>query len=643
MAGHLLRWRPVGTGLYLAEVATTAALFLGALLAGAGIVDRIGGDAGARPAEWWLHSLAIGLGLPVLAVLFLGLAGVLSRTSAVVAASLVLAVGMVASRRVLSRLRTSLAHAVGDLRTPHGAAAATVLGAALLLPFATALLPEVFYDALLYHLEAPERWLRDGGLTAVPFSFHLNYPINVSALYLLVRSVVPEASGGLVHWGFLVASAGALLALGGRAGKGVGIVAALLFCITPSVLEIGGQSIADLAVVFWTLAAASAWLIWRERGERGWLILCGLEIGLAIGAKYTAILVALAPILLLTLLLPGRRALGTRARDLALVGVAVLAAFSPWLIRNGLETGNPLYPYLLPTRAEFTTPHSLQTELENRMVEGSGPVRILRHAMAGPRELVTTGVGAAPLIGMSLLLPLPLLLLRRPLLPDIARLLALGGLGFLAWDLTVHVTRYALPWLALLSVPAAAALLGDASRLRRRLLMLVVALGLCQNFHLAWMTTDWTALRDILSGSASRESYVEKYVSYYGAVQHANGELSADDRILFFGEARGFYCRIPHVTNGPERPPRLFEIAAAEPGRPLAEVLLGRGFTHILMSRSEIRRLTSQGRLGFPGSAVQSAVERLLEGETEILYDDGNVLLAALRRPALSPGAPPPR
>lgn len=645
MAGQLARWLPAGAGVLLAEAAATAALFAGALLVGAALLGRIAVTDDLTPAERAVHALALGLGALVLTVLGLGLAGVLGRGRVLAAAGLVGLAGLVASRRALASLARCLTDLFGDARSPGGAAAAVALCGALLLPLAAALLPQVFYDTLLYHLEAPERWLRAGKLVADPYSFHLNYPVNVSALYLLVRALAPEAGGGLVHWGFLAASALALLALGRRVGKGVGILAALLFCVTPTAIEIGGLAVADHAVVFWTLAAASAWLAWSGRRAPGLLLLCGLEIGLAIGAKYTAILVALVPLGLLTLAAPGRRPAGARLRDAALLGIAAVVAFSPWLVRNGLETGNPLYPYLLPARAEFATPHSLQVEIENRMVEGSGAARIARHLLAGPVEILTTGVGAAPVVGLSLFLPLPLLLLQRPLPAVTARLLALAGIGFLAWDLTVHVTRYALPWLALLAVPAASALLQERRVARRRILIALVAAGLLQNLYLGWLATDWSALRDILRGARTREAYLEEYVSYYPAARHANEHLSPTDKILFVGEARGYYCRIPHATSGPERPPRLFDIAAAAPDRPLAEVLLERGFTHVLVSRSEIRRLSAQGRLRPPSPAVRSAVDALLGRDVEILADDGNVLLGRLRapRPGLSPPAPPPR
>src|SRR5438477_84151 len=84
-------------------------------------------------------------------------------------------------------------------------AAALASAAFLLLPVLPSLVPPWFYDALLYHLEAPELSLRSGRLAAVPYNFYLDYPLNMSALYLAARAVAPSplASPALLHVVFL--------------------------------------------------------------------------------------------------------------------------------------------------------------------------------------------------------------------------------------------------------------------------------------------------------------------------------------------------------------------------------------------------------------------------------------------------------
>jgi hypothetical protein len=576
-----------------------------------------------------VHALAVGLGSLVLGVLALGLAGILSRTTVLG----LLAVAAVVSLSRWRMLREDLVAGVralkAELATPAHAALGVVLVAALLVPFAASLLPEAFYDSLLYHLEAPEVWLEHGRLAAVPTNLHLNYPVNTSALYLATRCVSTSVSAGPLHWFFLVASALTLIAMAKPAGRGVGVVAAALFVITPTSLEVAGYAAADMATVFWCVAAVAAWLRWVETRSPGLLVLVGCELGLAVGAKYTAILVALVPVLVMTLLVPRRRSLVTRLRHASLVGLTAAICFSPWLVRNGFETGNPLYPYIFESSGPFAVEHSLEEEIAGRLEESVTPGRLAVHALTGLVELVRDGAGAAPLIGPVLLLPLLLLMLQRPLSERTRWCLLLSAIAFVGWDLTVHVTRYALPFLAVLAVPAATALVNERARWRRVVLYAFVGFGLAHNLLLGWLATDWGSLRDQLRGASTREDYLAKYVSYFSAVDHANKHLSRDGRIIFVGEARGYYCEIPHVTSGPASTTLLYQLAEKAGDQPLGPFLLEHGFTDLLISRSEMKRL----RVTPPSQQVGKTVVGLLTSGVEVLFDNGNVSLLRVLPP----------
>jgi hypothetical protein len=414
----------------------------------------------------------------------------------------------------------------------------------------------------------------------------------------------------------------------------VAVLAAVLFVVTPSTLQVAGFAMADLGVVFWCLAAFSAWIVWAERQVHWALVICGLELGLAIGAKYTAALVGLVPVLILTVVWKRAASLRTRLVCALVVGGLALAAFGPWLLRNGIETGNPIYPYFFSARPEFAVEHDFRKEVANRLDSSGADGSYLVHVLLGPYELLTTGVGAMGLLGTTLLLPLALLALRRRLERRTIALLALGGCGFVCWDLTAHLTRYALPFLACLAVPAAVALYGEPVSWRRRLLAACVALGLLTNLLTAWMLTDWGAVRSQWMGTSTREDYLAQHVAYYPAVEFANQNLTATDRILFFGEARGFYCEIPHVVSGARRRPLLLEIAertsAGAASTPLVTALRQRGFTHILVGLGEVARLHGEDWFARLDPAARRSVAHLLQHELKVLFDDGHYQLGRL-------------
>ncbi len=621
--GHILRWRPFGSWALCSEIAAPAVIVAlgfglgGCILHITGIANRLDG------LERLVHAIAVGFGGLVLGVLVLGLAGLLSRVTVLSLLAITGIVSLSRWRLLKKDLSSGIKALEAELSSRGLAVLGVVLAAALLVPFAASVLPEAFYDSLLYHLEAPEIWLERGRLAAVPTNLHLNYPVNTSALYLAIRCLAPSVSAGTLHWFFLLAVALALIAIGKPVGRGIGLTAAVLFVITPSTLEVAGYAAADLSTTFWCLAAFAGWLRWVENRSPGLLVLVGCELGFAVGAKYTAILVAVIPVLVMTLLVPRGRNLVGRLRHASLIGLAAVICFSPWLIRNGFETGNPLYPYIFESQGKFAVDHSLEGEIGLRLENRVTPVRLAKHALNGPVELIREGAGAAPLVGPVLILPLLLLLLQRPLSDRIRWCLLLSAIAFVGWDLTVHVTRYAFPFLALLAVPAATALANERTRWRRIALYTIVGFGLAHNLLLGWLATDWGSWRDQLRGASSREEYLAKYVSYYGAVDHANRHLSRDDRIIFVGEARGFYCEIPHVTGGPAITSPLFQLAEEAGGRPLGPFLLERGYTDILISRSEMKRLNVTP----PSAQVEKTVVALLTSGVEVLFDDGNVSL----------------
>jgi hypothetical protein len=331
-----------------------------------------------------------------------------------------------------------------------------------------------------------------------------------------------------------------------------------------------------------------------------------------------------------------------RLRAAILLGCCAVATFTPWLIRNGVETGNPVYPYLLSSRAPYGEQQSLGNEIRNRYPEGSALAALAAHLGDGPKQLLSAGLGVAPYVGAGLFIPLPFLLLCRPLSRRLVLLLAIAGFGFVLWNLTVHVTRYALPFLALLAVPAACVLTGTGQRdgepgirpRHRRLLGMLVGISLLHNLFIATLAFPWGDLSDLLRGHTSREQYLSRYVSYYDAATWANTYLKADDLILFFGEGRGYYCEIPHVTTSWTRLQLLVDIADKSRGQPLGGALRARGFTHVLVSRPELERLVA----GYGPEVLRRddpelswAVDRFLENGIEPLYDQDGIMVARIQ------------
>ncbi len=201
------------------------------------------------------------------------------------------------------------------------------------------------FETQHYHLAAVVHF-RDGGtIWTLPFqnpSVFTSANPSGSELTSAILSFATD-SDRLVY-GWIHPASGALAVLGAAAlarelgGRAVaGAVAGLAVVVCP-LAAISVHSLAnDLVPVAGLVMAASLVLRARAPGaHRAALPLAGVALGLAMGSKYTAFAGA-------ALVVVGALVVGHRRRVLWLAP-GILALAGPWLLRNALELGNPLYP-----------------------------------------------------------------------------------------------------------------------------------------------------------------------------------------------------------------------------------------------------------------------------------------------------------
>ena len=72
------------------------------------------------------------------------------------------------------------------------------------------------------------------------------------------------------------------------------------------------------------------------------LLISGIFAGLATGVKYPALLFFCVPIFLMTIATGNKKSQGVKDSLIFILGIFI--TFSPWLLKNYLQTGNPVYP-----------------------------------------------------------------------------------------------------------------------------------------------------------------------------------------------------------------------------------------------------------------------------------------------------------
>jgi hypothetical protein len=219
------------------------------------------------------------------------------------------------------------------------------------------------YDALSYHLMLPAEWLAAGRVWPVEHNVYSFLPGMMEAAFVhtAVLSGVPrdDLAGGegmgllsaqLLHAGItllaaLPAAAFARRLLDGGDPAAVRLAPAAAGCLviaTPWSVVTGSLAYNEMAMMLLLFASAAAGADTAVAPARRWAIV-GLLVGAACGCKPTALLMG-APFVGLVLMNT------TPPRRVALAGaagaVAGLAMLAPWLMRNWIAAGNPVFPHL---------------------------------------------------------------------------------------------------------------------------------------------------------------------------------------------------------------------------------------------------------------------------------------------------------
>lgn len=581
------------------------ALFLLVVAAALGAGLRLLAAAGLRdldPLERAVFAQGLGLGTAALAVMGLGMAGLLRRPAlaCLVAALLLLGardlVGW--ARQALPRLRRIFS---GGGRMPYAA-----LGlAAVALSWIFTRLPPVFFDALVYHLGLPQQYLARGGLFYLPWSHYNALPANAEMLYTLALGLEGEMLAQLLSAWVAVLVALSVASECRRRLPGSGWIGFAAQVSLPVSLFMAAHTGNDPLVALFVFQGLMAGSRWRETGALRWLALLSIFAALAAGTKYTGLYHAL-PLVLLHLVLPGERPraagevlpwLRRLAGRAALALGILLALAGPWYARNLVNTGNPVYPafWSLLGGSDWSAESAERAGRDVR--HGAGRDLTIGSALRIPWDLVVDPVrfGALGEAGRGFwifALAAVWTLVRRRELRSWALYAALVVPFWLATSLNL---RYVLPLLAIATFLAAVGLAEIASggRWAARAVAAALIASVAANLWVFLVTEEQVFRpRDLLLGRTGRDAYLSDTISYYPAARAIDGRLPAGARLLLVGETRLFYFQRPAAASSAYDRTLIVEIVrrAGSVEGVVCELARG-GFTHLVYNQPEADRL----------------------------------------------------
>jgi hypothetical protein len=451
-----------------------------------------------------------------------------------------------------------------------------LLVAGLLAAFLGTTMPEVFYDALVYHLAVPQACLEAGRFVDFPYNHYAWLPLFSSMTFAWGLAAGGMYTAKLMSFGIGLVLLAAVLAWSKELeDEESGVWACAILLGTPVVLFLFWMTNSDISAALYHLLALVLYWRWVRKPEGSrLLLLSGLFAGFAMASKYSA---AYGAAVLALGCLWVRRGAGPASalRAALLFCAAAILPLLPWWGRAFLQTGNPFFPYFVGPFGGRGADMELLTAWYADTRFGSPGFLPWRHALklwidsvAGCLDFSFVYIGPLFLA----LLPLCLLLLRGPW--------ALAAGFFCAFTLLAglsqtYIDRLLVPYFVPWAMISAKALRSIPDRRIRRALSAAVGLGLSLNilwFCQPFLFTSMQALRVPL-GRLSPDEYLSRHRKLYGSPSYGafaftrGLALKPGEVVMVMGDARVFYAPGEVLGSAPFDAPPLV-LWAQEAGTP---------------------------------------------------------------------------
>jgi hypothetical protein len=530
-------------------------------------------------------------------------------------------------------------HAVQPLSGEWWAILALALPAVLAL--VSSALPEIFYDALYYHLGLPQQYLLRGKIEWDPSVVHSAFPAYLDVLLGVCLGI---GGPGTAKFFNLFLFFLACCATGAFVSHVLGrlrtaLIGTVTIATVPGVVVMSTMCGIDPALI--GFSAMSALAVARAHDGTtadasylsGIIPLGAATAGFVAGSKYTGLwlIAVLAPALLVN------RSQSRTLRHALVFSAIALVVAAPWYVRNFLVTGDPLYPALKGLWGDadaLWAVERLHRDVQAIGLTWSAPVELLRSMIFTPARLgagAETGV-LVPLGAGALLIGA---LRRRELRPWALAL----ALYLPIWMSMTGVMRYLYPVFPLCALGAAwaASLIIEHWSHRRLALSLLALLAVAPLWQSVlvldalYVGSDAAAL---FSGTLSRDQYLARRLAYYPAAQWLNAHTEKDAHVLYLGETRLLYVD-RQVTLASAYDAGHFDRLLAQGAPPFWTALKSLGVTHILINGREIDRL----RTDYDYLSLTADAERQLKAALQscrILFRRSGVQLCELPSPEVS-------
>jgi hypothetical protein len=495
------------------------------------------------------------------------------------------------------------------------------------------------YDSLSYHLQLPREWIEGGGISPSEHNVFSWFPSFVEGAFLHIGAVTAGAEGFGSGGGWRLLSCQMLHALmavqcaavmgevvrvvcRGREAARVEWAVAVVrvaFLVTPWTVVVGALSYNEMPLLTF-LCAGMLVVFGGARGAGltvGAGLVLGVLVGAAIGAKPTAVVFVGAPLAVAALVRVGK---GGGVRGWAKVGAvgvgAMVAVLVPWLVRNGMEGANPIFPLGMGV---LGTNHWTGEQAGRfvRAVSFGGSVverlklMVLEDATdpSGPRH---RGMLHPQWLGLWLVAPVVGVMAMRRGAREVGGVLCVVlGVQVCAWLFATHIqARFLLPCVPVVLVMMAVVVAGWSKRWVVGLMVLMGVRGIAAydwySGERGGAPNQWVDAgpgffggelqaelkKELLKGGGNEEEWGRVLLNSPPAVV---ANLKGLRRVYLLGDATPLYWNNVVYNTTWDRWLFAEALAAGEDPWVWTERLRERGVTHVFVNGSELARLGRSG------------------------------------------------
>jgi len=509
-----------------------------------------------------------------------------------------------------------------------------VLLALVFINFCMAFLPELFYDALVYHLGCANYYVVKHKIISMPYNRFGYMPLSMSMLYAICLLLQGTSLARLLHFAAGVLTLIATLSFSKRFFKNysIGLLGGIFFYYAPFVAMHSWTGGNDLALAFTHSLAVYALLLWFDSNDdaqaKKWLVASAVFAGFTASIKYSSGF-CLFPVPFLIIwnffLKNKEKFLKVFMKVYLYLGI-VIAVLSPWLIRSWVGTGNPIYPFfdrwLVKEERVATSDITEITDeypIFGKLLGGKGAtpgekeyeikisslINLSKKILKMPWNLTIKGTSSYTFVGPLFLLFMPFVFLVKRKEKIIITLLWYFLLSFVFWGVFTDRFKYYIPAIPLMGIVTAYTIDSIGRSIPKYLertffIFILILLGTILYSLLGIIKFTYSPFK-VLTGLESQDNYLSfTRPGYpnpsYVAIKYINNNLPRTSKILFIGEAKIHYIERDFIANTVDNRTPIIEWArSSDDGDALYKEFRKNGITHILLNLREAIRTSNFG------------------------------------------------